>query len=569
MEAVSTDSQAVESFRHRLEHLTFDAVEDLAECVKQCVNQSPRHSAVMCKLIERKAEDGPSEAVRPLLMFLELSMQRAGYNSEYVLPLSNRINGIIRSCLQKADLKTRRFILDTVIPRWCELNVFPSRHLQSLDRLGRHFSASTAPHQTGTSSEGALPTNRRCPVMKAKKASIPMSAPAASTGAAPSLAASRLRMRLRRVTEGKYSRPSIPAAGASTGAEPSLAARESRLRMRLMSTLIGGKCSRPSIPAAGVKRKTTDGQEGSVGSRTTARRFVDHPRPEETQGSDAVLVSSLRAELEAARQRALAAEARAAAFENELKQGSSRREATDVLREIEAWRHLDEHVCLYTKAALEAPAQSALRSTVPRSHTEPCRAMREVNVTSVRSVVNVQLWKKYSLQRQQMAEKLQGRQDCPWARELPHLAELAQLFPHISLDCRANEVLLLHGTENRHVQQIIEQGFDERLSKRGLYGRGVYFASEACKAAQYCYTGKGRCIIVARALVGYPYFAQGPLQQLQRPPEQTDGTLYDSIIAKPGIPNGKGGSKGSQLHWEFVIPRGDLQAYPELVIYFD
>ena len=49
----------------------------------------------------------------------------------------------------------------------------------------------------------------------------------------------------------------------------------------------------------------------------------------------------------------------------------------------------------------------------------------------------------------------------------------------------ANEVVLLHGATEENAQQIVKQGFDERLTQPKLYGRGVYFTADACKAVQY------------------------------------------------------------------------------------
>ena len=43
--------------------------------------------------------------------------------------------------------------------------------------------------------------------------------------------------------------------------------------------------------------------------------------------------------------------------------------------------------------------------------------------------------------------------------------------------------LLLHGTTESKAAQILRQGFDERQARTNLYGRGVYFTTEACKAA--------------------------------------------------------------------------------------
>eukprot|EP00747_Dinoflagellata_sp_TGD_P013648 gnl/TRDRNA2_/TRDRNA2_122737_c0_seq1.p1 gnl/TRDRNA2_/TRDRNA2_122737_c0~~gnl/TRDRNA2_/TRDRNA2_122737_c0_seq1.p1 ORF type:complete len:114 (+),score=10.19 gnl/TRDRNA2_/TRDRNA2_122737_c0_seq1:116-457(+) len=107
------------------------------------------------------------------------------------------------------------------------------------------------------------------------------------------------------------------------------------------------------------------------------------------------------------------------------------------------------------------------------------------------------------------------------------------------------------------------QGFDDRLSERDLYGSGIYFTTESCKAAQYCKRSSGRlCLVVARVLLGHPYLASEPMRGQRRPPlADLHGVPYDSVIARPGIVNGK---PHRQVHWEFVVP--DTQAYPELFI---
>ena len=69
-----------------------------------------------------------------------------------------------------------------------------------------------------------------------------------------------------------------------------------------------------------------------------------------------------------------------------------------------------------------------------------------------------------------MADVLRSRRDCPWAHDVaPGVSGIAQLFSYVQLEPNANEVLLLHGTEN--AEHIVQQGFDDRLSVRGP-GRG-------------------------------------------------------------------------------------------------
>lgn len=184
----------------------------------------------------------------------------------------------------------------------------------------------------------------------------------------------------------------------------------------------------------------------------------------------------------------------------------------------------------------------------------------------------MRLWKRYVLNREHMSEALRERRQCPRADELaPGIPKLKEMFGHISLEASANEALLFHGTTEDKLQLITEQGFDERLCTGGLYGRGVYFTTDFCKAAQYCGDGPVRCVILARVLLGHPFLASGPMESHERPP-QVDGitALHDSTIARPGIQNDRrrGQRRSVQVHWEFVVDRGDLQAYPELVIRF-
>ena len=72
----------------------------------------------------------------------------------------------------------------------------------------------------------------------------------------------------------------------------------------------------------------------------------------------------------------------------------------------------------------------------------------------------------------------------------------------ITLDKYANEVLRFHGTDPDKGSQIVQQGFDHRLSgDRGLYGQGLYFTTDFCKAAKHCSTSDDlgrRCIILSR-----------------------------------------------------------------------
>ena len=45
-------------------------------------------------------------------------------------------------------------------------------------------------------------------------------------------------------------------------------------------------------------------------------------------------------------------------------------------------------------------------------------------------------------------------------------------------------MLLPHGTADDNAERIAKPGFDDRLTKRALYGHGVYLAIDSCKAAR-------------------------------------------------------------------------------------
>merc|ERR1712216_833456 len=123
--------------------------------------------------------------------------------------------------------------------------------------------------------------------------------------------------------------------------------------------------------------------------------------------------------------------------------------------------------------------------------------MRNATVTSVDEVLNTDLWKMYKMKRQKVAEELRNRWECTWAHQIaPKLTELHRKFDYITLEEGANEVLLLHGTTHENAQRIAKQGFDDRLTERGLYSPGVYLTPDSCKAAQYGSSGSTRCIIL-------------------------------------------------------------------------
>lgn len=229
---------------------------------------------------------------------------------------------------------------------------------------------------------------------------------------------------------------------------------------------------------------------------------------------------------------------------------------------------------LSARADLERSTLGLIQLLRPQDHFQGfCVNIDGVSVKEVHHVCNVKLWHRYQCERNTIKGALAGTsfasetiQQLACNERLRTIAELLDLHdgPRC-LDRDCNEHLLLHGTYGDIASKIIKQGFDARLcSESALYGHGVYFTTESCKALQYTrgQPGETGWLLVARVTLGDAYFTPGHRVQSLRPPERhASGKLYDSVVAKPGIPKGTG---GLQVHWEFVVP--DRQAYPELLI---
>lgn len=307
-------------------------------------------------------------------------------------------------------------------------------------------------------------------------------------------------------------------------------------------------------------------------------------------GPSAARVEGLERELRTRRQSQLELEAENARLNSELeawhRQSLSQMQQVEELRrqlpeqahlmleEMEMWRKCSI-VCfqslpqtLYPRPHLKPMIHSMLQSLVPRSHTGHCRSADSASVDEVQAIFNHDVWKRYCLRKQEIAGSIQSHWDCPWVRdEFQELRTIHDCMQSASCDVAANEVMLLHGTDPNSARDITKQGFDHRLSGRDLYGPGVYFTADFCKALQYCKGRDGsgrRCLMLSRVTLGHPFLARGPMQTHKRPPStEQHGIPHDSIIARRGISNG---SQQRQVHLEFVVPEGN-QAYPELLVW--
>lgn len=238
----------------------------------------------------------------------------------------------------------------------------------------------------------------------------------------------------------------------------------------------------------------------------------------------------------------------------------------------ESWRMSRQ---LQMKVYKEVPAgdqayatiQDALLVACPQEHFGDCHRMRRVSITKVTQIFNVRIWKDYEFRKDQVRKELEGRAFPCVTSNLPSKA-----CSWAELDAKINEILVIHGTTLEKTDQIATYGFDERLAREsGLYGQGVYFTDQSCKSLQYsgAATQDGGCFIIARLVLGHPFFTGGPLKNGKVEPfldplDPSKGRFH-SVIAKPGTPTGLGPQP--QVHREYVIFNG-AQAYPEMIVHF-
>lgn len=210
--------------------------------------------------------------------------------------------------------------------------------------------------------------------------------------------------------------------------------------------------------------------------------------------------------------------------------------------------------------------QVLLTSSIHHSADLQCRRLQEAAVLKVERVENPVLWTGYQQCKQRLLIGYAKRKANAADLNPPIPEVLRDLDPSKHLDPRVNEVYLFHGTTKEKADAIAQQGFDARVASTGLYGHGVYFAHEACKALQYAMlrVGDGAVVIVSRVILGDPFYITGSNTSLKRPPERNGGTheLWDSVVANPGIPSSA--PMGKQVHREYIVYE-QYQAYPEFI----
>ena len=224
-----------------------------------------------------------------------------------------------------------------------------------------------------------------------------------------------------------------------------------------------------------------------------------------------------------------------------------------------------------------------LRSSVHGNVIPQCSCMGRAKIISIHRIEHRRLWQRYKVRcaalRQEHTSYNVHVRPAPIADAPDHcLTENQNVF-----DCGEtlapdiDEKILLHGTGWDNANNIVQNGFDNRVCRRGLYGDGVYFASAACKSHQYtcdrdghkqgCQCKQQRTFILARVALGDSYHTKQTLPASRRPPirNSSSGDTFDSIVVNPGLIQGH--HNPEQLHQEFVVFERD-QAYPCFVVQY-
>jgi hypothetical protein len=179
-------------------------------------------------------------------------------------------------------------------------------------------------------------------------------------------------------------------------------------------------------------------------------------------------------------------------------------------------------------------------------------------------VENPLLWRQYCNKATEMESRIEMRgARCssvspPIAEQLVD-SDLPSRLQHKSLNNSLNEAFLWHGSSKAKIDNIVEEGFDERLSNlRGMLGGGLYFAEDSCKSGQYSEKSiastRSHWFVLSRVLLGSPHYTKAPMPDIRRPPVGCDSVVFD-----PAHDTGLG------HHREFVI-YDRFQAYPEFIV---
>ena len=118
--------------------------------------------------------------------------------------------------------------------------------------------------------------------------------------------------------------------------------------------------------------------------------------------------------------------------------------------------------------------------------------------------------------------------------------------------------LKFHGTSTEAVNAIVENGF--KMGNPGMYGAGIYFATDSSKSAQEIYTKGSNQLLLCDVILGKSKTVDGARRSMNLQKLKAEG--YDSLFA-PRNTRGTGGV----LYDEFVVYDVN-QALPRYIIHY-
>ncbi|NXU15468.1 PAR12 polymerase, partial [Pardalotus punctatus] len=161
------------------------------------------------------------------------------------------------------------------------------------------------------------------------------------------------------------------------------------------------------------------------------------------------------------------------------------------------------------------------------------QTMKNYSILKIQRIQNPSLWKVFQWQKEKMKRENGGKE--------------------------VQEKLLFHGTDIISMKMVCTQNFDWRIcGSNGInYGKGIYFARDACYSHAYCQAReKGRLMFVARVLVGD--YVKGNAAYVRPPRKCADGLwFYDSCVDDELNPSVFVVFEKHQIYPEYIIEYKD------------
>lgn len=120
-------------------------------------------------------------------------------------------------------------------------------------------------------------------------------------------------------------------------------------------------------------------------------------------------------------------------------------------------------------------------------------------------------------------------------------------------------MLLLHGTSGDSAENIIREGF--QVGSKGMYGAGIYFATDTSKSAQYSRDSGVKTMLLCYVVLGKYMECSGPQPTFNLQVIVSKG--FDSVFAKRNTK-----LTGGVYNDEYIIYRPE-QATPRYLVKFE